>query len=57
VDNCAKGAALMTGTSVEIELVSSCKEMKVNRVLAELYYQAMTKGVIIICAVLIDLYG
>ena len=43
VDNCAKGAALMTGTSVEIELVSSCKEMKVNRVLAELYYQAMTK--------------
>lgn len=42
VDNCAKGAALMTGTSVEIELVSSCKEMKVNRVLTEIYYQAMT---------------
>lgn len=43
VDDCARGAALMTGTTVEIELVSSCKEMKVNRVLTEIYYQAMTK--------------
>ena len=43
VDNCAKGAALMTGTTVEIELLSSCKEMKVNRVLTELYYDAMTR--------------
>lgn len=43
VDNCAKGAALMTGTTVDIELLSSCKEMKVNRVLTELYYDAMTK--------------
>ncbi len=42
VDNCARGAALMTGTTVEIELVKSCKEMKVNRVLTELYYDAMT---------------
>ncbi len=42
VDNCARGAALMTDTSVEIELVKSCKEMKVNRVLTELYYEAMT---------------
>lgn len=43
VDDCARGAALMTGTTVEIDLVSSCKEMKVNRVLTEIYYQAMTK--------------
>jgi aminobenzoyl-glutamate utilization protein B len=43
VDNCAKGAALMTGTTVDIELISSCKEMKVNRVLTELYYDAMTR--------------
>lgn len=43
VDDCARGAAMMTGTSVEIELVKSCREMKVNRPLAELYYQAMTK--------------
>lgn len=43
VDDCARGAALMTGTTVDIELVKSCKEMKVNRVLAELYYQAMTQ--------------
>lgn len=43
VDNCAKGAALMTGTTVDIELVKSCKEMKVNRVLTELYYDAMTR--------------
>ena len=43
VDDCARGAALMTGTKVEIESVSSCREMKVNRTLAELYYQAMTQ--------------
>lgn len=43
VDDCARGAALMTGTTVNIELVKSCKEMKVNRVLAELYYDAMTR--------------
>lgn len=43
VDDCARGAALMTGTTVDIELVKSCKEMKVNRVLAELYYDAMTR--------------
>lgn len=42
IDNCARGAALMTGTTVEIELLGSCKEMKVNRVLAEVYYEAMT---------------
>lgn len=41
VDNCAKGAALMTGTQVDIELVTSCQEMKVNRVLMEHYYEAM----------------
>lgn len=43
VDNCARGAALMTDTTVDIELVKSCKEMKVNRVLAEVYYDAMTR--------------
>lgn len=43
VDDCARGAAMMTGTTVDIELVGSCKEMKVNRVLTELYYDAMTR--------------
>ncbi|MDO4473646.1 MAG: amidohydrolase [Eubacteriales bacterium] len=43
VDDCARGAALMTGTTVDIELVKCCKEMKVNRVLAEIYYEAMQK--------------
>ena len=42
VDACAKGAAMMTGTTVDIELVGSCKEMKVNRPLVEVYYEAMT---------------
>lgn len=32
----------MTGTTVDIELVSSCKEMKIYRPLTELYYEAMT---------------
>lgn len=41
VDDCAKGAAMMTGTRVEIELVTSNKEMKVNRTLAEVFYYAM----------------
>jgi len=43
VDNCARGAALMTDTTVDIELITSCKEMKVNRVLTEIYYDAMTR--------------
>lgn len=43
VDDCARGAALMTGTSVDIELVKSCREMKINCALTELYYEAMTK--------------
>lgn len=43
VDDCAQGAALMTGTSVDIELVKSCREMKINRTLTKLYYEAMTK--------------
>lgn len=43
VDDCARGAALMTGTSVDIELVKSCREMKINRALTKLYYKAMTK--------------
>ena len=43
VDDCARGAALMTGTTVEIETVASCKEMKVNRILTEIYYDAMTR--------------
>ena len=41
VDACAKGAAMMTGTSVEIELTASCREMKVNRILNEVFYNAM----------------
>ena len=41
VDDCARGAALMTGTRVEIELVTSNREMKVDRALAELFYEAM----------------
>lgn len=36
-------AALMTGTRVEIERVTCNKEMKVNRVLAELFYDEMAK--------------
>lgn len=43
VDDCARGAALMTGTTVEIEFIAGCKEMKVNRVLTEIYYDAMTR--------------
>ena len=43
VDNCARGAALMTGTKVEIERVTCNKEMKVNRTLAEIFYEEMTK--------------
>ncbi len=43
VDDCARGAAIMTGTTVDIELVVSCTEMKINRVLTELYYHAMEK--------------
>nr|WP_294493860.1 amidohydrolase [uncultured Mediterraneibacter sp.] len=43
VDNCAKGAALMSGTRVEIERVTCNKEMKVNRTLAEVFYEEMTK--------------
>ena len=42
VDDCARGAALMSGTSVDIELVTSNWEMKLNRPLAEAFYQAMT---------------
>lgn len=41
VDDCAKGAAMMTGTRVEIERVTCNKEMKVNRTLAEVFYHAM----------------
>lgn len=41
VDDCAKGAAMMTGTRVEIERVTCNKEMKVNRTLAEIFYHAM----------------
>ena len=43
VDNCARGAALMTGTRVEIERVTCNKEMKVNRVLAETFYKEMCR--------------
>ena len=43
VDDCARGAAMMTGTTVDIELVTSNWEMKTNRPLAEAFYQAMVK--------------
>ena len=43
VDNCARGAALMTGTRVEIERVTCNKEMQVNRVLAETFYEEMCR--------------
>lgn len=43
VDDCARGAALMTGTTVEIRLDKANKEMKINRILTELYYEAMTQ--------------
>lgn len=43
VDDCARGAALMTGTKVEIETLVHHKEMKVNRVLAEAFYLAMAE--------------
>lgn len=43
VDDCARGAALMTGTTVDIELVKSCREMKINRPLTEIFYQAMAQ--------------
>lgn len=41
VDDCARGAAMMTGTRVEIERVTCNREMKLNRTLAEIFYQAM----------------
>ena len=41
VDDCARGAAIMTGPRVEIERVTKNKEMKVNRTLAETFYHAM----------------
>lgn len=41
VDDCARGAALMTGTRVEVETIVHHKEMKLNRALAEAFYQAM----------------
>lgn len=43
VDLCAQGAAMMSGTRVEIEYVTGCKETKINRVLAETFYDAMCK--------------
>lgn len=43
VDQCARGAAMMTGTRVEIERVTCNKEMKVNRTLAEAFYEEMQK--------------
>lgn len=43
VDDCARGAAMMTGTTVDIELVKCCREMKINRPLAEIFYRAMAQ--------------
>lgn len=43
VDNCARGAAMMTGIRVEIERVTKNREMKVNRTLSELFYAEMQR--------------
>ena len=43
VDDCARGAALMTGTRVEIEVVTSNWEMKTNRPLALAFHKAMER--------------
>lgn len=43
VDDCARGAALMTGTKVEIEVVTSNWEMKTNRPLALAFHKAMER--------------
>ena len=43
VDDCARGAAMMTGTTVEIQRVTCNQEMKVNRPLAESFHQAMER--------------
>ena len=43
VDNCARGAALMTGTRVEIDLLKSCREFKVNDVLSTVFHDAMAQ--------------
>ncbi len=43
VDDCARGAALMTGTRVEVVGITGCKEMKVNRTLMETFYKGMQK--------------
>lgn len=41
VDEVARGAAIMTQTKVECELVSGCKETKLNWPLMELFQEAM----------------
>lgn len=43
VDECARGAAIMTGTRYEVERVTCNREMKVNRILAEVFYHEMQK--------------
>ena len=43
VDDCARGAALMTGTQVEIKTRTSTPEMKTNRPLAQAFYAAMAR--------------
>ncbi len=41
IDDIARGAALMTGTRAESQYISGCREMKVNRVLTEVFYEVM----------------
>jgi aminobenzoyl-glutamate utilization protein B len=43
VNDIAKGAALMTGTQVEIDFVKACSNLTPNRVLEELLYENMKK--------------
>lgn len=42
IERIAKGAALMTDTRYESELVASCMETKLNFTLADTFYQAMS---------------
>ncbi len=43
VDNVARGAALMTGTRVEIEPLTSCEDTLINQPLCEVFYNALQR--------------
>ncbi|MBQ9942081.1 MAG: amidohydrolase [Christensenellaceae bacterium] len=44
VDEIAKGAAMMTGTRVEIELLTGCDDTLINRPLCDLFYDALLRS-------------